>query len=142
MITIAKTGWITGTPGQGINTPRQGAIIWYFCTLLLLGYGLAGSGVSRAAEAPADDGSSVMQVFTDLEKGESDLVKIAIEKKRLVLFTMGIFLLLGVIATASLGVAMVLFGKQVFIAHMICAGFSVFLAIAHAVTAMVWFFPF
>jgi hypothetical protein len=41
-----------------------------------------------------------------------------------------------------LGVSMVAFGKQVFLAHMIFAGVSVFLAIVHAVTAIVWFFPF
>jgi hypothetical protein len=58
------------------------------------------------------------------------------------MFAMGIALLLLVIATASLGIAMALYGKQVFVAHMVCAGMSVFLSIAHAVTAIVWFFPF
>jgi hypothetical protein len=34
------------------------------------------------------------------------------------------------------------YGKQVFVAHMITAGLSVTLAIAHAVAALVWFNPF
>ncbi len=148
MITIARTGWATGTPRQGLypwaghGCPRGCTCIWYLCFLLFVGYGLAGTGVARAEEGSVDDGLSVMQAFTELEEIESDLVKIDDEKKRLVLFAMGIFLLLGVITTASLGVAMVLFGKQVFIAHMIFAGLSVFLAVVHAITAMVWFFPF
>jgi len=36
---------------------------------------------------------------------------------------------------------MVVFAKPVFVAHMIFAGFSLTLAIAHAIVAIVWFFP-
>jgi hypothetical protein len=37
---------------------------------------------------------------------------------------------------------MALYGKRVFVAHMIFAGFSVTLAIVHSIVAVVWFFPF
>ncbi len=127
MMTIARTGW---TGGMSL-----------LCLLMVLAYGMANMGVAWAEEE-MDDGLKVMQAFTEQEQTESDLVKIELEQKRLIMFIMGVFLLVGVIATAGLGIAMVLFGKQVFIAHMIGAGFTVFLAIVHAVTAIVWFFPF
>jgi hypothetical protein len=55
---------------------------------------------------------------------------------------MGAALLIFIIVTAALGIAMAIYGKRVFVAHMIFAGFSVTLAIAHSVVAIVWFFPF
>lgn len=129
MMTIARTGWTAGAA--------------LACLLVAMGFGvMAGMGNAWAQEDQVDDGLKVMQAFTELEREESDLVKIELEKKRIIMFTMGVFLLIGVITTAGLGIAMVLFGKQVFVAHMIFAGFSVFLSIAHAVTAIVWFFPF
>lgn len=92
--------------------------------------------------AKADESLEVMRAFTEQEVQVSDEVKIADKKKHQILFIMGVFLLIGILTTAALGIAMVLFGKQVFVAHMIFAGFSSFLAVAHAVVAIVWFFPF
>jgi len=46
------------------------------------------------------------------------------------------------LVTGGLGVAMGVYGKQVFVAHMICAGLSMTLAIAHAIVGIVWFYPF
>ncbi len=95
-----------------------------------------------AAAAQGDQSLEVMKGFTEQEKVESDIVKISTKRKHQIMFFMGFVLLIGIIATAGLGVAMVLFGKEVFVAHMVCAIFSVFLSIAHAVVAIVWFFPF
>lgn len=83
-----------------------------------------------------------MQSFVSREVVESDIVAIEDETKRLVMFFMGVPLLILLIATVALGVAMVIYGKQVFVAHMICAGLSLTLAMAHAVVGLVWFFPF
>ncbi len=90
----------------------------------------------------ADEGLEVLRGFTEKAVEESEAVKISDQKKHKILFVMGVLLLVGIISTALLGVSMVVFGKQVFVAHMVCAGLSVFLSVAHAVTAMVWFFPF
>lgn len=93
--------------------------------------------------AYADDRSPVMKAFEVEAPAVSDAAAdSALKDKHKILFAMGAALLFLVIATAALGVAMALFGKDVFVAHMITAGLSVFLAIAHAVTAMVWFFPY
>jgi len=97
---------------------------------------------SVGAMAQPEQGSDVLRGFNDKAMVESDAVKIADKKKHQILFVMGALLLVGVLATAGLGITMVVFGKQVFVAHMICAGFTVFLAVAHAITAMVWFFPY
>lgn len=92
--------------------------------------------------AQADESLEVMRAFTEQPVEVSDEVKIADKKKHQILFVMGIFLLIGILTTAALGIAMVLFGKQVFVAHMVFAGISSFLAVAHAVVAVVWFFPY
>ena len=115
-------------------------IVWVMSLSVTLGaLAVLGPGIGHAQE---DESLRVMKGFTEQQKEESEIVKISTKRKHQIMFVMGILLLVGVIATAALGVAMVLFGKEVFVAHMVCALFSVFLSIAHAVTAIVWFFPF
>ncbi|MBY0577659.1 MAG: hypothetical protein K2P57_01285 [Burkholderiales bacterium] len=63
-------------------------------------------------------------------------------KKREIMFVMGIPLLIMLIATAALGVAMGVFGKKVFVVHMVMASLSLCLAVVHAIVGLVWFFPF
>ena len=96
-----------------------------------------------ATAQAADDRSPVMKAFQGdapaVSQAETDKVQ---KSQHKVLFLMGTALLILILATASFGVAMALFGKEVFVAHMITAGATVFLAVAHAVTAMVWFYPF
>lgn len=113
---------------------------WIVCLLLALLAGVTASGLARAADE--DQPFDVLRGFTEAEVVKSDIVEISEERKHQVMFLMGFMLLITIITTALLGVAMVVFGKQVFVAHMIFAGVSVFLAIVHAVTAIVWFFPF
>lgn len=90
----------------------------------------------------ANDSQQVMQGFVKKEHPVSEHVLIETKQKHQILFFMGISLLIFILATAGFGIAMGVFGKQVFVPHMVCAGISVFLSIAHAVTAIVWFFPF
>ena len=58
------------------------------------------------------------------------------------MFALGAPLLMLLLITAGLGIAMGLYGKQVYVAHMIFAGLSLTLAIVHAVVGLVWFRPF
>jgi hypothetical protein len=102
-----------------------------------------------AVSLPSDENISkeqndsvVMQAFTKTEVKDSDIVSIEDKTKRLIMFFMGVPLLLLLITTVSLGVAMGVYGKQVFIAHMVFAGLSMTLALAHAVVGLVWFYPF
>jgi len=97
---------------------------------------------SHAAASDAQLSSeAVMQQFA----GDDEVAperRIEIERKHQILFIMGISLLILLIFTGSLGVAMVAFDKNVFVAHMIFAGLSLTLAVAHAATAITWFWPF
>ncbi len=86
--------------------------------------------------------SGVLQGFEGLHDGESRERHIATQSKHEILFWMGLSLLVLVLSTASLGIAMGVFGKEVYVAHMLSAGLSVTLAIVHAVVAMVWFWPY
>ena len=95
-----------------------------------------------AAPVKANESQQVMQGFVNKEHVVSEHVLIETRQKHQILFFMGITLLILIFATAGFGIAMAVFGKQVFVPHMICAGGTVFLAMAHAVTAIVWFFPF
>ena len=105
----------------------------------------------QASSVLAADGSAqqveqgsagVMQSFADDKSEKSEIVAIEDKTKRLVMFIMGVPLLLLIIATVALGVAMGVYGKPVFVAHMVCAGLSLTLALGHAVVGIVWFYPF
>jgi len=92
-----------------------------------------------AAEAP---GSSlqILQGFGNQEEG--GVLKVPDKRRHEVLFLMGISLIILLLITVGLGISMVMFGKEVFVAHMLFAGLSTTLAIAHAIVAVVWFYPF
>jgi hypothetical protein len=98
--------------------------------------------VVYAAEKAADGENpvQVMQQFTKADSARSER-DVSDHRKRQIMFIMGIALLIFIVTTVSLGIAMVVFAKPVFVAHMIFAGFSLTLAIAHAIVAIVWFFP-
>ena len=86
--------------------------------------------------------SHVMQSFASKQDTESNVVKIDDQRKRQVMFAMGVPLLLFIITTVALGIAMGVFGKEVYVAHMIFAGLSLTLALGHAIVGLVWFWPF
>jgi hypothetical protein len=95
---------------------------------------------SSIEESPAQ----VMRTFNKKaeQETESDIVKLDDKDKQLVMFVLAIPLLCLLLATGALGIAMGIYGKPVFVAHMVCAGLSITLAIAHAVVGLVWFYPF
>lgn len=89
-----------------------------------------------------EDAVKTMQQFASKQDTKSEIVAIEDQKKREIMFYLAFPLLLCLLMTAALGVAMVVFQKQVFIAHMVFAGLSISLAIGHAVAGIVWFYPF
>ena len=91
-------------------------------------------------ENAEQENTQVMQAFTSQDQG--DVMSIEDKTKQLVMFVMGVPLLVLLLVTGGLGIAMGVYGKQVFVAHMICAGLSMTLAIAHAIVGLVWFYPF
>lgn len=109
------------------------------CALLL-----AQAFVSTAfAENSNDENNAqVIQQFVEKNPVENEKLAIQDKDKRLIMFLLGVPLLVFIVITGVLGVAMVVYGKQVFVPHMIFAGLSITLAIAHAVVGLVWFYPF
>jgi len=122
--------------------------VLYLVAFFILGFNAILSNPAHADDAKAtnsmqsDSEQLVIQSFTSKKHVDSDKIVIPDEKKRLIMFFLGVPLLLLIIATVSLGVAMGVYGKQVYVAHMVCAGLSLTLALAHAVVGVVWFYPF
>lgn len=107
--------------------------------LLLAGPVRAGDAAGPAAEPLPE--TQVMQAFTQQAKERGGVFEVPERQKHLIMFIMGAALLVFLLVTVALGVAMAVYGKRVFIPHMIFAGFSLTLAIVHSVVAIVWFFP-
>lgn len=112
-----------------------------FMPVVLVALSLCAGG--SATVVAAASGEQVLQGFISAEAEQKRATEnIGQKKKHQIMFIMGVVLLLGIATTVGLGIAMALYGKPVFVAHMISAGFSLTLAIIHAIVAIVWFYPF
>jgi len=105
--------------------------------LHLLSVPLYAADKDARGEAP----SQVMEAFNKATEEKTGAYDVSAHRKQQIMFIMGIALLVFIATTVSLGVAMVVFRKPVFVPHMIFAGFSLTLAIVHSIVAIVWFFP-
>lgn len=113
-----------------------------FCMLALFFTSTSLVLAENADNKPVDDTLEIMETFNQQTLADAELRELADETKHRVLFYMGAALLLLLCSTAYLGVSMVVFNKDVFVPHMVSAGLTVTLGLAHAVAAIVWFFPF
>lgn len=103
------------------------------------------SNVSYAQEPASSDstvGAQVLEGFNAIENSRQTGNQIETKQRHQILFIMGATLLVLLLCTTYFGVATGIYGKPLFVPHMIFAGLSVTLAIAHSVVAMVWFFPY
>ncbi len=116
--------------------------LFFACCLPLFLLLLAPMAPAQEPPEPSDDAVEIMETFNQQSAAEQRGYELTEEDKHKILFFMGLGLLLLLGSTAYLGINMAIFGKQVFVAHMVCAGLTVTLGLAHAVAAMVWFFPF
>lgn len=115
--------------------------VWLLAVVSALFIGL-GAAQAQEQSSSGDDSLQVMQTFNQQAIEEAERYELTDEEKHQILFFMGVVLLILLCATAYLGVSMVVFNKELFVPHMITAGLTVTLGIAHAVAAVVWFFPF
>jgi hypothetical protein len=98
---------------------------------------------AQAEEAnQGSDSAQIMQAFNRQHREAEHAKSITDKDKQRVMFLLGVALLTLVLITGGLGIAMGVFGKPVFLAHMIFAGLSMTLAIAHAIVGIVWFYPY
>jgi F0F1-type ATP synthase membrane subunit a len=123
-----------------LNTNVFRLNLWPVLTLLLLIF--AAPAVRAADSTEKGESVQIMQAFSQAatQAGDSNVLKD--HQKHVIMFLMGVPLLILILITGALGVAMVVYGKQVFTLHMIFAGLTVTLALAHLVTGLVWFYPF
>lgn len=115
---------------------------WFAILVASLFLVMAVNAQAQEQSPRSDDSLEVMQIFNDQAAAEAKSYELTDEEKHKVLFFMGLGLLILLCTTAYLGVSMVVFNKEVFVPHMIAAGLTVTLGLAHAVAAVVWFFPF
>ena len=96
------------------------------------------------AEEATKSGESaqILQEFNKQHLETEHAKAISDKTKQRIMFLLGVTLLTLVLITGGLGLAMGLYGKQVFVAHMVFAALSVTMAIIHAIVGLVWFYPF
>jgi len=93
-----------------------------------------------AEQAMSPQSAEIMQQFNQDSEVAPERA-ISTQRKHQILFWMGGALLLLILFAAGFGIAMGIFGKDVFMWHVLSAGLATTLAIAHAVVAFVWFYP-
>jgi len=113
-------------------------MLWMMALPVQLAAAPAVTGASESAASQSAE--AVMQQFAGDDEVSPER-KIETERKHQILFLMGISLLVLLLITGTLGIAMVAFGKDVFLPHMIFAGLSLTLAAVHSATAIAWFWP-
>jgi hypothetical protein len=90
----------------------------------------------------AGDSAQILQAFNKQHREAEHAKSITDKDKQRIMFLLGVVLITLVLITGGLGIAMGLYGKPVFVAHMVFAGLSITLAIVHAIVGLVWFYPF
>jgi hypothetical protein len=103
---------------------------------------LGGSPVYAEDTNQAQDSAQILQAFNQQHSQSEREKSITQKDKQRIMFLLGVALITLVLITGGLGIAMGLFGKPVFVAHMVFAGLSITLAIVHAIVGLVWFYPF
>ncbi len=99
---------------------------------------------ARAAEdAQASNGTQVLEAFDRQQvQRVNQASEISDHKKHLIMFMLAIPLLILLMITGGLGIATGVYGKQLFSPHMVTAGLTITLALAHVIVGLVWFYPF
>ena len=88
------------------------------------------------------ENAQILQSFNK-QHSEAEHAKAITDKdKQRIMFLLGVVLITLVLVTGGLGIAMGLYGKPVFVAHMVFAALSMTLAMVHAIVGVVWFYPF
>lgn len=115
---------------------------------VLLVFGLFGASVpllhAASSSASGDaNGIQLMEKFDRKQAEKSDgVMPIDDHRKHEIMFYMGVPLIILLLATGGIGIAVGVYGKPLFMVHIILAGLTVTLAIAHVIVGIAWFNPF
>lgn len=99
------------------------------------------AGIS-ATQTAQQHQAQVMETFERQQDAAEKARDLNDHQKHRIMFFIGIPLLIFLLVTGGLGIAAGIYGKQVFVWHMLFAGLSVTLAIVHVIVGLVWFYPF
>jgi hypothetical protein len=99
--------------------------------------------VAQGAPPANSNGPQILEEFGRQQpQRPARATTIAEHERQVIMFSIGSVLLTLLIGTASVGIAVAVFGKPLFLVHMILAGLTVTVAIVHVIVGLVWFFPF
>ncbi len=130
------TSWIW----SGLPVRSAARALFFLAALCLV------SGVPLAQAAEQSQGTNGAQVLEAFGRQQVQRVNepsaVSDHNKQLIMFAMGVPLVILLLITGGLGVATGVYGKQLFIPHMIFAGLTLTLALAHVIVGLVWFYPF
>jgi hypothetical protein len=99
--------------------------------------------LADAAPPTSSNGAQILEEFGRLQpQRPARATSIAEHERQVIMFSIGGVLLILLLSTASVGIAVAVFGKPLFLVHMILAGLTVTVAIVHVIVGLVWFFPF
>ncbi|MGO9592228.1 MAG: hypothetical protein ACLQFT_09170 [Steroidobacteraceae bacterium] len=116
---------------------------WLRLLLLLSFLSCAYLPVCLADAEPPTTGPQILEEFGRQQpQAAARSTTIAEHERQVIMFSIGAALLLLLLSTASVGIAVGVFGKPLFLLHMILAGMTVTLALVHVIVGVVWFFPF
>lgn len=97
----------------------------------------------NAASGDSSNGTALLEAFDRQQTQRVNAASALTDKnKHFIMFSLSIPLFVLLLITGGLGIATGVYGKKLFIPHMIFAGLTVTLAFAHAIAGIVWFFPF
>jgi hypothetical protein len=92
---------------------------------------------------PASNPTKILESFARQQPlRAAGVTVVGQHEKQVIMFSIGAVLLALLIGTASVGIAVAVFGKPLFLVHMILAGLTVTVALIHVAVGLVWFFPF
>jgi hypothetical protein len=100
--------------------------------------------IAQTEQKPQEsNGTRVLEAFDRQQVHRvNNAGAISDHEKQVIIFAMGAPLAVLLLITGGLGIATGIYGKHLFVAHMIFAGLTITLALAHAIVGLVWFFPF
>ncbi len=129
---------------RSMSPPDYRGLLSRLGLLIAMLLALCATPLAQAEESTKpNNGTQVLEAFDrqQLERvnGASALSD---HKKQVIMFIMGVPLVILLLITGGLGIAVGVFGKPLFVAHMVFAGLTMTLALAHVVVGLVWFFPF
>ncbi len=126
-----------------MNLLGKGSFLRFFCVVLIASISLLSMLPAQAIEQSSEgESAQILQAFNKQHRETEHAKSITDKEKQRIMFLMGVVLFILVLITGGLGLAMVVYGKPVFVSHMLFAGLSVTMAIAHAIVGLVWFYPF